>query len=138
MGDAQSSLLSKNNGSKLKMISVIPEAINYSIDQAGEMLWHQLDHFVQELNSQNDYAIKIEGIKIGTVTTLMGTMSIGYVTWVLRGGTLLAGMLSHMPTWRSFDPLPVLESWKTDQKKSKRDQDKEEDEIERKIKSFLH
>ena len=140
LGVVYCSPISKNNSSRFKNISVIPKTINYSIDQVGEMLWLKLDHFLEELNSQNDYEIKIDAIKIGTVTTLVGTISIGYITWILRGGILLAGMLSQMPAWLSFDPLPVLDSWKKEQKKFKHNhdsKDKKDDEIERNIQSFI-
>jgi hypothetical protein len=43
--------------------------------------------------------------------TLKGTsllLTAGFATWLLRGGSLLASLLSTMPLWRSFDPLPVL------------------------------
>lgn len=36
------------------------------------------------------------------------TLSVGFITWTLRSGTLLASCLATMPTWRHFDPLPVL------------------------------
>ena len=30
--------------------------------------------------------------------------------WLLRGGSLLVGMVSSLPAWTMIDPLPVLES----------------------------
>jgi hypothetical protein len=35
-------------------------------------------------------------------------LSVGYVLWLLRGGALLASLLSSLPAWRLVDPLPVL------------------------------
>jgi hypothetical protein len=35
-------------------------------------------------------------------------VSIGYVLWLLRGGVLLASLMSSLPAWRFVDPLPVL------------------------------
>jgi hypothetical protein len=35
-------------------------------------------------------------------------LSVGYVLWLLRGGALLASLLSSLPAWRLIDPLPVL------------------------------
>jgi hypothetical protein len=35
-------------------------------------------------------------------------LSVGYVLWLLRGGVLLASLLSSIPAWRLVDPLPVL------------------------------
>ncbi len=36
------------------------------------------------------------------------TLSAGFATWLLRAGTLATSLLSSMPLWRGFDPLPVL------------------------------
>jgi hypothetical protein len=36
------------------------------------------------------------------------SVSAGIVSWILRGGSLAAGMLSTLPGWRGIDPLPVL------------------------------
>jgi hypothetical protein len=33
---------------------------------------------------------------------------VGYVLWLLRGGALIASLLSSLPAWRLIDPLPVL------------------------------
>jgi hypothetical protein len=40
-------------------------------------------------------------------------LSAGYLTWLLRGGSLLASVLATMPTWRNFDPLPILMKTRT-------------------------
>jgi filamentous hemagglutinin family protein len=35
-------------------------------------------------------------------------LTVGIVTWLLRNGALLSALLSSMPLWRGFDPLPIL------------------------------
>jgi len=35
-------------------------------------------------------------------------LSIGYLIWLIRGGTLMGSVLSSLPAWRFVDPLPVL------------------------------
>jgi hypothetical protein len=37
-------------------------------------------------------------------------LSVGYVIWILRGGTILTTFVSALPAWQSFDPLPILQS----------------------------
>ena len=32
----------------------------------------------------------------------------GVVAWLLRGGALAASLLSVLPAWASFDPVPIL------------------------------
>jgi hypothetical protein len=43
---------------------------------------------------------------MGTSTTLTA----GIVSWVLRGGSLLASLMSTVPLLKRFDPLPVLKT----------------------------
>ena len=59
--------------------------------------------------------------------TFKGTsfvLSAGFLTWALRGASLLASVAASLPAWQGFDPLPILAS--------KKRADKEEDEEERK------
>jgi len=35
---------------------------------------------------------------------------VGYLLWLIRGGTLMGSVLSSLPAWRLVDPLPVLGS----------------------------
>ena len=46
---------------------------------------------------------------LATSTTVTSSLSVGYILWLLRGGTLLASVMASLPAWRSIDPLPVLE-----------------------------
>ncbi len=48
----------------------------------------------------------------GTATTvagITGVFTVGYVFWMARSGMLLASLVSAMPAWKSFDPLPILQ-----------------------------
>ena len=45
-------------------------------------------------------------IQTGAAATL--SLTAGFVTWLLRTGSLLATLLSTSPLWRPFDPIPVL------------------------------
>jgi hypothetical protein len=45
----------------------------------------------------------------------------GSLAWLLRGGSLLASALSAVPTWKGFDPLPVLAREKRKDKKKRHD-----------------
>jgi hypothetical protein len=43
------------------------------------------------------------------VTNLGGVgLTAGVITWLLRGGALLASLAATLPAWRHFDPLPVV------------------------------
>ena len=55
--------------------------------------------------------ITSEKIVVGSTAVVTTSISVGYVIWILRGGSLLTAFVSALPTWSSFDPLPVLESF---------------------------
>jgi hypothetical protein len=59
-------------------------------------------------------------------TTFKGTsfvLSAGFLTWALRGASLLASVAASLPAWQGFDPLPVLAAKK---RKEKKDEDVDE------------
>ncbi|MCS6318948.1 MAG: hypothetical protein H8K05_14475, partial [Nitrospira sp.] len=46
---------------------------------------------------------------VAHVTAVTGvTLSVGFVTWAIRSGALLASCFATIPAWRTFDPLPVV------------------------------
>ncbi|MCA9079731.1 MAG: tandem-95 repeat protein, partial [Planctomycetaceae bacterium] len=72
---------------------------------------HQLDSFQNEIEAQVKQHLTFERIIVGTTAMATGGLTVGYVIWLIRGGSLLATMLSVLPSWTSFDPLPVLEQF---------------------------
>ncbi|MEZ6131710.1 MAG: hypothetical protein R3C59_23880, partial [Planctomycetaceae bacterium] len=67
--------------------------------------------FLQEKSTATEEAIATETVIVGTTAAVSTSVSVGYVVWMLRGGSLLTTFLSSLPAWQSFDPLPVLESF---------------------------
>ncbi|MFN0039291.1 MAG: tandem-95 repeat protein, partial [Burkholderiales bacterium] len=59
----------------------------------------------------------------GAAMVFTGTLSAGYVLWLVRGGVLISSLLSSMPAWRMIDPLPVLA-------RARREEDEEDDSLE--------
>lgn len=49
-----------------------------------------------------------EYLVVGTAG-LTATLTVGYLVWSLQAGSMTSMLLSSLPTWRAFDPLPVLE-----------------------------
>jgi Cadherin-like len=47
-------------------------------------------------------------ILVGSASALATGLSAGYVLWLVRGGVLLASLMSSVPAWAGIDPLPVL------------------------------
>ncbi len=75
------------------------------------------DMFLDFGNTNDGYdpANTIENMKfddqlvIGSSVAVSTSVSVGYVVWMLRGGSLLTTFMSSLPAWQSFDPLPILE-----------------------------
>ena len=49
-------------------------------------------------------------LAVGTAVVLSGVLTVGYIVWMLRSGLFVASCMSSLPTWMSFDPLPILDS----------------------------
>jgi hypothetical protein len=59
-------------------------------------------------------------IKNVAITSSGITLTAGIVAWALRSGALVTSLMSTMPLWRSFDPLPIL-AYKNRKAKKKND-----------------
>ena len=78
----------------------------FELDEAQRaVLWQQLDTLQEQLESDSERMDHISG----TATVLTAAFSTGYVIWALRGSFILASFLSTVPTWRSLDPLPIID-----------------------------
>jgi hypothetical protein len=90
------------------------------------LLWGQLDtleeDMLQEVRSEDFF----HNLVVGTTAVGVTGLTVGYVAWLVRGGTLLASMISAMPAWVSFDPLPVLDTFQ-DRKSATPDEQEEQD-----------
>jgi hypothetical protein len=93
-----------------------------------DILWDKFDAFQQDLAeaiaSQSDF----QTLVVGTTAMVSTGLTVGYVVWLLRGGSLLASVLSVMPAWRFLDPLPILETFVDDSESD--DREDTEDTIE--------
>ena len=70
-------------------------------------LWQVIDIMKQQINGIDSEEGYLEYIaKSATSMTL--TLSVGIISWALRGGALLASLLSAVPLWKGFDPLPII------------------------------
>ncbi|MFT5091581.1 MAG: VCBS repeat-containing protein, partial [Porticoccaceae bacterium] len=67
--------------------------------------------FIQELEQVEDefeFHGAVPEWATGTAVATTASISVGYIMWMLRGGYVLASVLSTMPVWQNIDPLPVL------------------------------
>jgi hypothetical protein len=100
---------SSGRGQQTSETAAGPQAVDVMADQLVTtmetgLLWHGLDGFREEVESSTSFTT----IVAGTAATVTAALSAGYVIWMIRGGYLLASVISTLPAWRSFDPLPVL------------------------------
>jgi len=74
----------------------------------------QLNRFSDELGQTMDDQAEKRSLFVDTMKGVGLTLSAGFVAWMVRGGTLLAGLMASLPAWRHFDPVPILGMTKDD------------------------
>ena len=67
--------------------------------------------FVYDQQEEMFSEMVFDKVVVGSTAAVSTSVSVGYVVWMLRGGSLLTTFLSSLPAWQAFDPLPVLESF---------------------------
>ena len=75
---------------------------DFNLNQPGSEIWQEEQKFRDKI---------IEKVVIGSTAAVSTSVSVGYVVWMLKGGSLITTVLSSIPAWQSFDPLPVLQSF---------------------------
>jgi VCBS repeat-containing protein len=64
----------------------------------------EIDSLQEDLST----SIAAAGVVTGGILVATSTVSVGYVFWALRTGFLMASVLSSLPAWQSFDPVPLI------------------------------
>jgi hypothetical protein len=80
-----------------------------ALELDSDVLMQILDEFNEGLSEFSESAGSMEAMVVGTTATVTTTLSVGYVVWLLRGGTLLASLASALPAWACFDPLAIVD-----------------------------
>jgi len=94
---------------------------NVNLD--NELLWQALDAIERQMSGM-DNPDDIRAAFMVQIATGSGVaLTAGYVAWILRGGMLASMLISSMPMWKGFDPLPLLAARK--RKRSKKDDEEE-------------
>jgi len=103
--DTAANLLNTQSGANQSL----SELFNIDYEQADsrkskmtENLDDQRDQLQNSLPTRVEFATPAVAISSG--------LSVGYLVWLVRGGVLLGSVMSSMPAWRTFDPLPVLDN----------------------------
>jgi VCBS repeat-containing protein len=77
------------------------------------LLWNELDFLNDELSTQ----FEVQWFIAGSAKVVTLVLATGFVVWAVKGGYLLAFMISAMPAWRLIDPLPVLSNWRREEQR---------------------
>jgi VCBS repeat-containing protein len=67
-----------------------------------------LDEMQRELDQLAEAQTQKTQIKTEAMVGVTMSLTAGFISWILRTGTLMASFLAASPLWRQFDPLPIL------------------------------
>ena len=73
------------------------------------VLTQRLDTALEDVGEGIREAVQTQEVIVQAASLGMGGLSVGYVLWLLRSGTLFASMLTSLPAWKMMDPLPILD-----------------------------
>ena len=79
---------------------------NFEISIAGSQL--SIFQFSGENGADTDPEVSMQQLLTGTTAVASTALSVGYVVWLIRGGSLLASLVSALPAWTAFDPLALV------------------------------
>jgi hypothetical protein len=84
----------------------------------GGAAWDALSDILDELEQDGHGNADRQRLVFQAAGGVTFTLTAGYVSWLLRAGYLSASLLTSLPLWREFDPLPIL--GKPDDKKPRK------------------
>lgn len=79
-----------------------------------EPLTQQFYEDLDRLRDTMEAGANPASVVVGSVASMASVFTVGYVTWLIRGGHLLVGVLGSIPIWRFVDPLPILSEFAVD------------------------
>ena len=97
--------------------------------QPDMVIWESIDAMMEQMDGRDTSWYRDDQVLTTTTATgLTASFTVGYVSWLLRAGYLSASLMSVLPLWREFDPLPVLAA--TTKKKKGKSAARDKDSIE--------
>ncbi len=79
----------------------------YSALEGRDQLQEQAVEAAKEVTAQKTQQQVVARVAASVTATAVA----GYLVWLVQGGSLLMSVISTLPFWGWFDPLPVLDSW---------------------------
>lgn len=69
----------------------------------------EFDNEVRRIRAQMDSAMDEEQSRREIIAGITFSITTGVLVWSLRASSLLLALMSILPLWRGFDPLPILD-----------------------------
>ena len=87
--------------------------------QPDTAVWEFIEAMMDQMDDRDESWYRDDQVLTTTTATgLTVSFTVGYVSWLLRAGYLSASLVSVLPLWREFDPLPVLATTKKNECRS--------------------
>ena len=83
-------------------------SIEMSEVHLSKEFWDGLDKMAQDLDESVEEQERKTQLSAEAAAGVGISLTAGFVSWALRAGSMAASFLAAMPTWRHFDPMPVL------------------------------
>ncbi len=80
----------------------------------NDLVFDALDILKKRIDASGSEELAEAELYVTVASGVTLTLSAGFVTWMMRAGSLLTSLLSTSPVWRGFDPLPVLGTGRDD------------------------
>ena len=88
------------------------ESATTSAEMSGTRLsqtfWSGVDKMADDLDQSIEEQDRKMQLSAEAAAGLGISLTAGFVSWALRAGSMAASFLAAMPSWRNFDPMPVL------------------------------
>ncbi|MCP3848879.1 MAG: hypothetical protein GY694_01385, partial [Gammaproteobacteria bacterium] len=97
-----------------------------SSDDQETLLWERLDEMQKQIDDDESARLE-QDINVQIALSSTAGMTVGFISWVLRSGSLLASLISAIPLFSRFDPLPILKSRSNKDKEKIKDEDDNKD-----------
>ena len=91
-------------------IAAMDRALISTFDDSG-VIWSKLDDLKRDFEQDVQANLQSLHLVVRTTAAVGSSLTVGYVLWLLRGGTLVASMVSTLPAWTLIDPLPILDTY---------------------------
>ena len=87
-------------------------------------LWTAIDQMKQEMDDNVAKNMTDLEFRAAAVSSSGVALTAGVVAWVLRSGALMTSLISTIPLWKGYDPLPILAYKDDDDEEEKIAEDK--------------